>query len=344
MSSDASCGRGISRRAHPVEERLWSAQHRGGKRVAADLRLDALDLHHVVDATPDELAGRGRAGAVVAEPVEQGRGIDRRERRALGVPGEVAAVVAERIPDGVGGVPDRPGAVGGVVRQGEERDAAADGLALAGDEFEPAHHRVGDPVAEAQAEEVGGGEILREGGVAIEMVGEREVDPAAREGEAGDRGVDVGVLDGVGEGAVGPAVEHNVRQGRRDHRASRCREMVVLAPRLIGHGIDTPRIFIQATDGQRGRLSLYSAFLPHFETRSHRKGGEFTVQVMVRDNNVDQALRALKKKLQREGVFREMKLRQHFEKPSVKKARERAEAIRRARKLARKKLQREGLA
>ena len=59
------------------------------------------------------------------------------------------------------------------------------------------------------------------------------------------------------------------------------------------------------------------------------------MQVSVRDNNVDQALRALKKKLQREGVFREMKLRQHFEKPSVKKAREKAEAIRRARKLAR---------
>jgi small subunit ribosomal protein S21 len=50
----------------------------------------------------------------------------------------------------------------------------------------------------------------------------------------------------------------------------------------------------------------------------------------------------LKKKLQREGVFREMKLKQHFEKPSVKKARESAEAVRRARKLARKKLQREG--
>jgi small subunit ribosomal protein S21 len=67
------------------------------------------------------------------------------------------------------------------------------------------------------------------------------------------------------------------------------------------------------------------------------------VQVLVRDNNVDQALRALKKKMQREGVFREMKLRQHYEKPSVKRARERAEAIRRARKLARKKAQREGL-
>jgi small subunit ribosomal protein S21 len=65
------------------------------------------------------------------------------------------------------------------------------------------------------------------------------------------------------------------------------------------------------------------------------------MQVSVRDNNVDQALRALKKKLQREGVFREMKLKQHFEKPS-EKAREKAEAIRRARKLARKKAQREG--
>ena len=67
------------------------------------------------------------------------------------------------------------------------------------------------------------------------------------------------------------------------------------------------------------------------------------VQVNVRDNNIEQALRALKKKLQREGVFREMKLKQHFEKPSVKKAREKAEAIRRARKLARKKMIREYL-
>lgn len=67
------------------------------------------------------------------------------------------------------------------------------------------------------------------------------------------------------------------------------------------------------------------------------------MQILVRENNVDQALRALKKKLQREGVFREMKLRGHYEKPSEKRARERAEAVRRARKLVRKKLQREGL-
>jgi len=65
------------------------------------------------------------------------------------------------------------------------------------------------------------------------------------------------------------------------------------------------------------------------------------LQVLVRDNNVDQALRFLKKKLQREGVFREMRLREHFEKPSVKRAREKAEGIRRVRKMARKKLERE---
>ncbi len=66
------------------------------------------------------------------------------------------------------------------------------------------------------------------------------------------------------------------------------------------------------------------------------------VEVVVRDNNVDQALRALKKKMQREGIFREMKLRRAYEKPSEKRAREKAEAIRRARKLARKRAEREG--
>jgi small subunit ribosomal protein S21 len=67
------------------------------------------------------------------------------------------------------------------------------------------------------------------------------------------------------------------------------------------------------------------------------------VQVLVRDNNVDQALKALKKKMQREGLFREMKLRNYYEKPSERRAREKAEAVRRARKLARKRAQREGL-
>ena len=70
------------------------------------------------------------------------------------------------------------------------------------------------------------------------------------------------------------------------------------------------------------------------------EGGQ--VQVLVRDNNVDQALKALKKKMQREGIFREMKLRRHYEKPSERRAREAAEAVRRARKLERKRLEREG--
>jgi small subunit ribosomal protein S21 len=67
------------------------------------------------------------------------------------------------------------------------------------------------------------------------------------------------------------------------------------------------------------------------------------LQVLVRDNNVEQALRVLKKKMQREGVFREMRQRGAYEKPSEKKAREKAEAIRRGRKMARKQMQRDGL-
>ena len=67
------------------------------------------------------------------------------------------------------------------------------------------------------------------------------------------------------------------------------------------------------------------------------------MQVLVRDNNVDQALRVLKKKMQREGLFREMKQRRFYEKPSERTTREKAEAVRRLRKLARKRAQREGL-
>jgi small subunit ribosomal protein S21 len=77
-------------------------------------------------------------------------------------------------------------------------------------------------------------------------------------------------------------------------------------------------------------------------TPGSRTGVRNIVQVIVRDNNVDQALRALKKKMQREGVFREMKLRRAYEKPSERKARERAEAVRRYRKLMRKRMEREG--
>lgn len=90
---------------------------------------------------------------------------------------------------------------------------------------------------------------------------------------------------------------------------------------------------------QAGRVA--SVWHPPRMWHSYRKGVGLLMRIVVRDNNVDQALRALKKKLQREGIYREMKLRRHYEKPSEKRARERAAAIRRARKLERKREERD---
>jgi len=66
------------------------------------------------------------------------------------------------------------------------------------------------------------------------------------------------------------------------------------------------------------------------------------VLISVQDNNVDQALRVLKKKMQREGIFREMRQRRAYEKPSERRKRETAECIRRHRKLMRKRFDRDG--
>ena len=60
------------------------------------------------------------------------------------------------------------------------------------------------------------------------------------------------------------------------------------------------------------------------------------VQVSVKDNNVEKALRTLKRKMQREGVFREMKMRRFREKPSQKRVREAQESARRIRKFSRR--------
>jgi small subunit ribosomal protein S21 len=90
------------------------------------------------------------------------------------------------------------------------------------------------------------------------------------------------------------------------------------------------------------KLQASRSFRGEFRDHNYDRRG-ISLQVFVRDNNVDQALRILKKKMQREGVFREMKRRRFYEKPLEQTTREKAEAIRRARKLARKKAQREGL-
>jgi small subunit ribosomal protein S21 len=80
-----------------------------------------------------------------------------------------------------------------------------------------------------------------------------------------------------------------------------------------------------------------------FDSLRRRFLGATRVQVFVRDNDVEQALRILKRKMQREGVFREMRRRRFYEKPSDRATREKAEAIRRLRKLARKQAIRDGL-
>jgi len=67
-----------------------------------------------------------------------------------------------------------------------------------------------------------------------------------------------------------------------------------------------------------------------------------TIEVLVRDNNVEKALRVLKKKLQKDGLFRELRLRQHFEKPSLKKQRKLKESLRRIAKEKRLKRLKEG--
>ena len=244
MAAVSPSSRGARTRSRMICGPFISAAATGFSR-SRDLKLSIRITSSMRRATNSRV-GAGARG-FVAEPVEQRRGVDRRERGALRVPAEVVALVAEGGPDGVGGMPDRPGAVGGVVGQGEERRAAPHRLAVAGDELEPAHDRVGHPVAEAQAEQVGAGEVGGELGVLGLVEREREVDAAAREGEARQPRVDAGVLDGVGEGAVGPAVEGDVGQRRGDHRLAGGGEMVLLArPRLVvayvAHDVGLPRI------------------------------------------------------------------------------------------------------
>lgn len=66
------------------------------------------------------------------------------------------------------------------------------------------------------------------------------------------------------------------------------------------------------------------------------------MKVFVRDNDVGAALRVLKKKMQREGIYREMRQRRSYEKPSQRLAREAKEAVRRRHKALRKRMEREG--
>ena len=122
---------------------------------------------------------------------------------------------------------------------------------------------------------------------------------------------------------------------------------------MLGYGITNPSSAALYPRGDSTRLCRPSypllkaqSIADRFTQADGNSGRQYewrARQVFVRDDNFDQALRILKKKMQREGVIREMKLRRAYEKPSERRTREKAEAIRRARKAARKQAQREGL-
>jgi len=66
------------------------------------------------------------------------------------------------------------------------------------------------------------------------------------------------------------------------------------------------------------------------------------MQIVVKNGNVERAMRTLKKKLQKEGLLRELKQKQYFEKPSAKRKRKKAEGIKRYQRALKKKQERLG--
>ncbi len=138
------------------------------------------------------------------------------------------------------------------------------------------------------------------------------------------------------------AIRHYVGEPASASKRAAGAKIPKAAPLLAGHGAGADRNKSDTTP-----FTSHPPYVRHpasFSADNLRRALEVdpAVQVLVRDNNVDQALRALKKKMQREGIFREMKLRRNYEKPSEKRARERAESVRRYRKLLRKRMEREG--
>ncbi len=226
----------------------------------------------------------------------------------------------------------------------KQRQRPARRLAVAGMAFEPDADGVLDAVADLEA-----------GDALLLHVGDRAL---------------VGALADIGQHPNGPAREQPVGLPGRQLELAGHGLQGGPAPALEGglgnHGVGQPVaqfgvgigwiwvIFSAHSGKYRGSPGLPKRSFPLIPPpppncpRSRFRGAPpswkeaIEVQVLVRENNVDQALRVLKKKMQREGIFREMKLRRNYEKPSERRARERAEAIRRTRKLMRKRMEREG--
>jgi small subunit ribosomal protein S21 len=83
-------------------------------------------------------------------------------------------------------------------------------------------------------------------------------------------------------------------------------------------------------------MSFFVSVFRHVTTlAAFSREGEPTLDIIVRSNDIEKALRDLKRSLQKDGVFKEMRTRKYFEKPSVKKKRKQVEADRRRRKAMR---------
>jgi small subunit ribosomal protein S21 len=61
-----------------------------------------------------------------------------------------------------------------------------------------------------------------------------------------------------------------------------------------------------------------------------------SIEIEVRKGNLEQAMRVLKRKIQKEGIVKELKMRQYYEKPSEKKRRKKKENIANVKKLQKK--------
>src|SRR5262245_40945613 len=308
-----------------------------------ELRFQLLDLHDIVDATVEEGPGRLAAGRAVVQPVEQRRGIDAGQRRPLGIEIEIGAGIAGGVPQRVDRIVEKLQRQRRIEGQRQQRKRPPHRLAFAGMTFEADAHRLLDAIADLEIGDALLFHVLDRAlvGALAEMskhlaraAGEQAVGLARRQLEAarrrGQRGaapaVEGGLLrDGIGE----PVAQGGIR--------------VVKGAGLGAHW-GKYRQPGGASQGCRPVIPTPPSVCPRNRSRAPSRAWKeaIEVQVLVRENNVDQALRVLKKKMQREGIFREMKLRRNYEKPSERRARERAEAIRRTRKLMRKRLEREG--
>ena len=138
-------------------------------------------------------------------------------------------------------------------------------------------------------------------------------------------------------------VNRKAKQRKTDRINARKMASALLAyDRGDAAGLSRVRVRVpRPTPSLRVRACAIESDRPDGNLRNCVHEREHPLQVVVRDNNVDQALKALKKKLQREGLYREMKKRRAYEKPSERRAREKSEAVRRWRKLQRKRAARE---